>query len=152
MTLSDTVVVMRDGRVAQRGSPAWVYAEPADTFVAAFVGSPTMNLVPGEIADGRFHSATAGFVVDAPGMPPGPVILGLRPEDTLLTAGGDDGVAELVELLGPRAIVRVRCGETLLTAVVEGSGLTGITEGARVSVRARPAALHAFDPETQQRR
>jgi multiple sugar transport system ATP-binding protein len=152
MTLSDRVVVMREGSIAQQGSPASVYAEPADTFVAAFVGSPTMNLIPGDIADGLFHSATPGLVLAGEGLLPGPVILGLRPEDALVTVGGSDGVVDIVELLGPRAIVRIRCEETVVTSVVEGSALTGIAEGASVGIRARPGALHAFDPETQQRR
>lgn len=152
MTLSDCVVVMREGRIAQRGTPASVYAKPADTFVAAFVGSPTMNLVGGQVADGRFRSATPGLELAVDGMAPGDIILGLRPEDALLTVGGSNGVVDLVELLGPRAIVRVHCGETQLTAVVEGSALEGIVEGAPVDVRARPGSLHAFDPVTKLRR
>ncbi|MBJ7383314.1 MAG: ABC transporter ATP-binding protein, partial [Mycolicibacterium sp.] len=52
MTLSDRMVVMRDGRAAQVGTPLEVYGAPVDSFVASFVGSPKMNLVDGEIADG----------------------------------------------------------------------------------------------------
>jgi len=151
MTLSDKVVVMRDGKIAQQGSPTKVYTEPVDTFVAAFIGSPKMNLIAGSVSNGTFRSQIGTFMVDADGFPPGDVILGIRPEDVLLDAG-TDGVVDLIELLGPRAIVRVVCGELAVTSVVERFSLANLKEGDHVSLKARSSSLHQFDPETLDRR
>jgi multiple sugar transport system ATP-binding protein len=155
MTLSDRMVVMRDGRTAQQGTPLEVYNTPDDTFVAAFVGSPKMNLVDGELT-GETFTMPSGFAftvgqVDATGQ----VTLGVRPDDLLPTATGDsnDTLAQvkLIELLGPRAIVTVDARGTEMTCVVDISRLTGITEGARVALSARPGAVHVFDPQTGRR-
>jgi multiple sugar transport system ATP-binding protein len=152
MTLSDRMVVMRDGRTAQEGTPVEVYNTPADPFVAAFVGSPKMNLIDGELADGTFTLPT-GFrlpvgQVDASG----PVTLGVRPDD-LFPAVADDADAQvkLIELLGPRAIVTIDARGTELTSVVEAARLSGIAEGTRVALSARSGAVHVFDAQTGQR-
>ena len=62
MTLSDRMVVMRDGRTAQEGTPLEVYDTPCDTFVAAFVGSPKMNLIEGELT-GETFTLSNGFAL-----------------------------------------------------------------------------------------
>src|SRR3954462_4771531 len=62
MTLSDRMVVMRDGRAAQVGTPLEVYNAPVDTFVAAFVGSPKMNLITGQVAGERLSLPTGSTV------------------------------------------------------------------------------------------
>jgi len=152
MTLSDRMVVMRDGRAAQVGTPLEVYDTPVDTFVASFVGSPKMNLVDGELTDESLTMAS-GFVLSlSQRVSRGHVTLGVRPDDLVPTAA-DDGRAtvKLVELLGPRAIVTVDAGGTELTCVVETARMSGITEGARVSLSARPGAVHVFDAETGRR-
>jgi len=71
----------------------------------------------------------------------------------VLTASDGDGAAQvkLIELLGPRAIVTIDARGTELTSVVEAGRLSGIDEGARVTLSARPGAIHVFDPETGQR-
>ena len=77
----------------------------------------------------------------------GETTLGIRPEDVTLSvgdAGGLAGVVEIIELLGPRAIVALKVRNTSLTAVVEAAGLSGITEGAEVQVRFRESKLHLF--------
>jgi multiple sugar transport system ATP-binding protein len=155
MTLSDRMVVMRDGRTAQEGTPLDVYANPADTFVATFVGSPKMNLMDGELTSEYFTLPT-GFTIGVESVEArGPVTLGVRPDDLVLTAsdGDDDGArVKLIELLGPRAIVTIDARGTELTSVVEAARLSGLGEGARVALSARPGAVHVFDPETGQRR
>ncbi|MGY4651759.1 ABC transporter ATP-binding protein [Mycobacterium sp. URHB0021] len=153
MTLSDHMVVMRDGRTAQEGTPLDVYANPADTFVATFVGSPKMNLLDGELT-GEYFTLPTGFTIGVESVDTsGPVTLGVRPDDLVLTASDGDGAAQvkLIELLGPRAIVTIDARGTELTSVVEAGRLSGIGEGARVTVSARPGAVHVFDPETGQR-
>ncbi|MBI3224500.1 MAG: ABC transporter ATP-binding protein [Mycolicibacterium cosmeticum] len=152
MTLSDRMVVLRDGRIAQEGTPLEVYNTPVDTFVASFVGSPKMNLVDGDLA-GRTFTLPTGFTVDVDGVDAaGPITIGVRPDD-LVPVAADDGAARviLIELLGPRAIVTIDALGTELTSVVETSRLTGITEGAPVALSVRPGAAHAFDAQTHLR-
>ncbi|BBY77680.1 sugar ABC transporter ATP-binding protein [Mycolicibacterium parafortuitum] len=153
MTLSDRMIVMRDGRIAQQGTPQEVYSRPADTFVATFVGSPKMNLLEGTLTGGEF-TLTNGFAlpVDATGTQ-GPVTLGVRPDDLLPTAatGGSGARVALIEHLGPRAIVTLDVAGTELTSVVETARLTGITEGAAVDLAVRAGACHLFDTVTGRR-
>jgi multiple sugar transport system ATP-binding protein len=154
MTLSDRMVVMRDGQIAQQGTPQEVYARPADTFVAAFVGSPKMNLIDGEASDGVFTFAS-GFRLAAEQVGArGTVTLGIRPDDLIPSASGDDAAARviLIEDLGPRAIVTIDARGTELTSVVETSRLSGISEGSPVDLATRPGAIHVFDTPTGQRR
>jgi multiple sugar transport system ATP-binding protein len=154
MTLSDRMVVMRDGRTAQEGTPLEVYSTPADTFVAAFVGSPKMNLVDGELNGGIFSTARSLRLAVGPVSFTGPVTLGVRPDDLIPTPVDDDHADARVvvtELLGPRAIVTLDASGTELTSVVETSRLSGIREGVAVSLEVRGGATHLFDTKTGQR-
>ncbi|KAA0084393.1 ABC transporter ATP-binding protein [Mycolicibacterium sp. P9-64] len=152
MTLSDRMVVMRDGRAAQVGTPIEVFNSPVDTFVAAFVGSPKMNLIAGELTGENF-TLPSGFALNVgPVAASGPVTLGIRPDDLVPTAADDaDAHVKLVELLGPRAIVTIEARDTELTSVVEAARLSGITEGTGVTLSARPGAVHVFDTKSGQR-
>jgi multiple sugar transport system ATP-binding protein len=158
MTLSDRMVVMRDGRKAQEGTPLDVYQNPADTFVATFVGSPKMNLVDGSADTESFTTAT-GFHLHAEKLPAGGrFTLGVRPDDLVPTPiGANDGKPDriaqvkLIELLGPRAIVTIDARGSELTSVVEASRLTGIEEGSQVELSIRRGTAHLFDPQTGQR-
>jgi multiple sugar transport system ATP-binding protein len=155
MTLSDRMVVMRDGRAVQVGTPIEVFNSPVDTFVAAFVGSPKMNLIAGELT-GETFTLPSGFALSVGRVgASGPMTLGVRPDDLVPTVADDaddaDARVKLVELLGPRAIVTVDARDTELTCVVEAARLSGITEGTRVALSARPGAVHVFDTKTGQR-
>lgn len=111
MTLADRVVVLRDGIVQQVGTAHQVYQQPANRFVASFVGSPPMNLFPGEVSQGQFHGAE-GIRWAVPDAPSGHVVLGVRPEDLVPTTADAPifMVAEphLVENLGHEAVVHFR--------------------------------------------
>jgi multiple sugar transport system ATP-binding protein len=151
MTLSDRMVVMREGTVAQTGTPNEVYSLPVDTFVATFVGSPKMNLLAGVQDQGRFQAELGiDFDVAAPGR--GPLVLGVRPDDLLVTPARESSArVTLVELLGPRVILSIAIAETDLTAVVPVDRLSGIEPGAPVSLAVRPGAAHFFDTQTGMR-
>jgi multiple sugar transport system ATP-binding protein len=154
MTLSDRMVVMRDGRTAQEGTPLEVYSTPVDTFVAAFVGSPRMNLLDGEISGGIFSTATGLRLDIGDTGTTGPVTLGVRPDDLMPTPVDDDHAAArvtVIELLGPRAIVTLDAAGTELTSMVEASRLSGIREGTAVALEVRRGATHLFDAKTGQR-
>ena len=146
MTLSDRIVVMRDGRIAQAGPPAEVYRRPADTFVATFVGSPKMNLIDGAVSAGELRTE-AGLRMSVGGPETTSVTIGVRADDlTLAPDPAATAVVELVELLGPRAIVTVRCADQLLTSVVEAAALADLDTGSRVQLAARE--VHRFDAKS----
>ena len=85
MTLADRIVIMDQGKIQQIGTPDEIYANPANTFVAGFIGAPPMNLIPGQLSGGTFRAEG----VTVPGLTvPGEqaAVLGVRPEDCALAA------------------------------------------------------------------
>src|SRR6266545_3495255 len=125
MTLGDRIVVMNAGKVQQEGAPLEIYRRPANTFVAAFLGSPPMNQLPGRLVrhDGRWFEAGTGFrlpVAGAPfppgGAPERPVVLGIRPEDIRPTTdpSGFEAVVSEIEPLGHEVLVTVEAGGVTL--------------------------------------
>ncbi|GFM18111.1 MULTISPECIES: ABC transporter ATP-binding protein [Mycobacteriaceae] len=153
MTLSDRMVVMRDGRIAQLGTPQEVYARPADTFVATFVGSPKMNLLEGTLSGGVFTTGAGVALATDCAANHSSVTLGVRPDDLLLTPRASGGAARvvLIEHLGPRAIVTLEARGTALTSVVETARLAGISEGAGVDLTVRAGGTHLFDTHNGRR-
>jgi multiple sugar transport system ATP-binding protein len=145
MTLADRIVIMNCGRIQQQGSPAAIYARPANTFVAAFIGSPPMNLLDGVIEQGCFRHAS-GIVPGLSSRVAGEVILGQRPEDLRLggpQAGHLRGEVFSSELLGDAVLVGVRLGSAIVTAKV-GAG-EGRRIGEPVSVVVNPERAQLFD-------
>ncbi len=106
MTLGDRIAVMSAGRLQQVGAPQDVYDHPVNMFVAAFIGSPAMNLLRGTARDGRI---TAGdLTVPVAGVPDGEVVLGLRPEGLRPSSDGQPSLefeVQVVEPLGDEVIV-----------------------------------------------
>ena len=119
MTLGDRVAVMKDGVMQQVGMPLEVYRAPANLFVAGFIGTPAMNLMPGEAKDGQATLAS-GFTVSVPTSLEGPITIGVRPQHFRVGTDKDQGAVELtarlVEPLGDLADVHLEAadGTTLL--------------------------------------
>jgi len=87
MTLADRVAVMHQGRILQLGTPTEIYNDPANLFVAGFIGSPAMNLIHGEIVGGMFRADTFPVVrVNAASR--AKLVLGIRPEDIKVVGAG----------------------------------------------------------------
>jgi len=152
MTLSDRMVVMRDGKIAQVGTPAEVYGKPHSVFVATFVGSPKMNIMPGTLDGTTFH-ADLGVAWPLAHKDKGAVLVGIRPED--LNVGLDpQGPATItqIELLGPRAVVALEVAGTKLISVIESGPLAALSIGDRVNIAFDPNAAHLFDATTEERR
>jgi len=146
MTLADRVVVMSRGEVQQVGTPLDIYDRPANTFVAAFIGSPAMNLMQGRIESGVFE----GENVRIPGLsaPDGPVTLGFRAEDASVADGEGEIAAPIytMELLGDSSMATVQAGGALVAVKAPKSfqGEIGRTLNAHV-----PAHIcHLFHPDT----
>ena len=159
MTMADRMVVMRDGRIEQVGKPLEVYETPANTFVAGFIGSPSMNMVTGTLRAGgneRVVETRDGYLYAGPpgeGTASGGVVIGFRPRDLKLVDEARPHAllasVEFIEHTGVETFVFVRVGETRLCASVEKSEWQGL--GDKVWVRPDSEGTHYFDAETRER-
>ena len=151
MTLADRIVILNDARIQQMGTPAEIYANPANTFVASFIGSPPMNLIEGVVASGRFgHQAGS---LDLPGHQDGPAVIGIRPEDLRVSDGPNvdlEGSVYSSELLGDSTLLNVRIGAALITVKVGPDG--GREMDSPISLTLNRDKLHVFDGQTGERR
>jgi len=93
MTLGQRVAVMRDGRLQQVDTPQNLYKRPQNLFVAAFIGSPPMNLVEARVGDGVVEFAGIRVPLDGVDVPAGDVVLGIRPPDFAAAEGADPRLA-----------------------------------------------------------
>ena len=146
MTLADRLVVMNGGLVEQVGTPVEVYDRPASLFVAGFIGSPPMNLVP----IGVFNAAEAGRSL---ALPEGTDIVGLRPDALLVEKPAEpsirlNAIVELLEPIGGESHLHVRLGEGQQTIVLTVQGRPDFAEAARIDVFARIDQMHPFNSKT----
>jgi multiple sugar transport system ATP-binding protein len=162
MTLGDRVVIMRDGRVQQVGTPLQVYGKPANKFVAGFIGAPAMNFVTATVRNdgGATTLEATGLKLTVGGADARalaayngkPVIMGARPEHLALGEGAPgssfDAHVEVVEQLGSEILLETRVGSHGIT-VARVPAETVIASGDQVRVSAQPGRLHFFDPETE---
>jgi multiple sugar transport system ATP-binding protein len=153
MTMADRIVVMREGHIAQIGAPLELYDRPGNIFVAGFIGSPAMNLLPGVVE----RAGGAAVVVDGarltvpdrPGLEAGrKVVFGIRPEHLVLAPEGGFGArVVVVEPTGPETHVVLRVGEARdLTAVFRERH--AFAPGDAVHLAPVPELIHLFDAET----
>jgi ABC-type sugar transport system ATPase subunit len=159
MTLADRIVVMRSGLIEQLGSPMEIYSDPATDFVADFFGSPSMNLIAGEIAgeDGAqvFRSPHVSLPLPAAfqAARPGKATLGIRPEHLGLqrdvTAPADIVLpVRLVEPLGKDTLLYFDIGmERPLVAISEGLALAEMDAGDRIGLTLTRDRLYLFGPD-----
>lgn len=163
MTLADRIVVMRDGRIEQIGTPLDLYRRPANMFVAGFIGSPEMNLLEAtvDVVDqGRFRAKLAGGqVIDLGGsLPAGErqrMHVGIRPEHLEIVAAesaGIRGVVQIVERLGGETLIHVNV-ENVGDIVVSADGGIEISHGEPVGLLPEPDQIHLFgvDGKTRDR-
>ena len=150
MTLADRIVIMDKGRIQQQGSPAEIYAHPANTFVAGFVGSPPMNLLSGVLESGGFRHES-GLIPGVGVGRSGPAILGQRPEDLRLCPPGSGLSGEVFssELLGDATLVAVTLGPTLVTVKV--GPAEGRPIGETIGVAVDVSRVHLFDTASGRR-
>jgi sn-glycerol 3-phosphate transport system ATP-binding protein len=159
MTLGDRLLVLDQGRAAQLATPMEVFERPADTYVAAFIGSPAMNFLPATLtADGTAALLEPGALIPfADGRRDGadgrPLTLGIRPEHLVLAPDGLEIVVELIEPLGSETVVHGHAAQGHKTGdqtlVVKLAGPAPATD--RLTVWPVPRQLHVFDSTTGQR-
>ena len=153
MTLAQRMIVMNAGHMEQIGTPEEVYARPATTFVASFIGSPPMNLIQGVADSSRF--TVDGVELPLPSAAPrsGSLIVGLRPEHATLREAGHLGWpmrVDTIEMLGAERLVHGQIGGGLFTVRMDAT-LPVPKAGVTYTLQASPEHLHWFDAGTQQR-
>jgi len=129
MTMADRVVLLREGRIEQVGSPEELYARPATAFTASFIGAPPMNLL-------KLNGSGE--------------LTGVRPEDIRLGAEGLEARVESVEYLGADTLVAARAGEELFIARVPGRA--AVREGEMVRAAWDSQHEHRFETKTGERK
>ncbi|SJZ86931.1 multiple sugar transport system ATP-binding protein [Enhydrobacter aerosaccus] len=164
MTLGDRVVVMKDGVVQQVGEPLTLYNNPANRFVAGFIGSPAMNFADVTLreSNGRMAAEADGLRIE---LPPelaararahtgAKAILGIRPENIHVATAGDapehcfDAGIEVVEQLGSEILLDTRVGPALFVASIEPTLQVRPHDKLRLALR--PERLHLFDAQSEQ--
>lgn len=158
MTLADRIVVLNDRRIEQIGTPMEVYLRPASRFVAGFVGSPGMNFMKADVANGDrsvarlADGAEVPLHLEYPGS--GSYELGIRPEGIrVINTGGKKGnttqaKAGVVERLGERTLIycTLRDGTEV---IAQDSGRSEVSPGDDITLDFDPSAVHLFDQSGQ---
>ena len=159
MTLADRIVGMRVGEVVQIGSPMEIYSNPVNQFVADFFGSPSMNLLPGEVVHengiARFRSIR--FELPLPDQftaaRPGAGMLGIRPEHVGVNLGSGGTIelpVRLVAPLGKETLLYFDAGvDRAFVAVSAGLKMVDVKVGAPVALSFDPRRLYLFDTDGQ---
>ncbi|MGV8987856.1 MAG: ABC transporter ATP-binding protein [Cypionkella sp.] len=130
MTMADKIVVLNAGRIEQVGSPLDLYSNPANTFVAGFIGSPKMNLITG--AEAAALGATT---------------IGIRPEHLdVVTSGGWEGIVGISEHLGSDTFLKVET-KAAGTLTVRAGGEVRLHHGDTVRLLPQPGKIHKFGPD-----
>ena len=154
MTLGDRLCVMAGGEVQQIGTPDEIYNHPANTFVAAFMGSPPMNLIQATVRSGVLH--VGGTEVTAVPTPDGPVTVGVRPEHLRLHSDHSHGLVparvDFVEPLGSHvlvtALVDVQDEPVPTRVVIQGPAGTDYDTGTQIGLEMPPERTYFFDADT----
>ncbi len=138
MAMSDQIVVMIDGKVAQIGSPPALYDSPATLDVARFVGQNEMNVIDISKRHGQF----AGWNI-------GPVVMGIRPEDLQPAADGKlSAKLERIEYLGVETLLHLRLEDGVSLRSLVSKGYEPPSVGSDIALDVPVGCLHLFDPET----
>ncbi len=160
LSMADRVVVLNEGRVQQIGTPDEIYHKPANTFVASFIGTPPMNLIPCEFTeDKQYKLVCSGFTYELPedigntiksGLTTSEVYLGVRPEDIKISQPGEPYHAEatvlVVEPLGRDVIITATVGENTIKIIAD--PLTAQRIGNEIKIRFLENKVHVFDRKT----
>jgi sn-glycerol 3-phosphate transport system ATP-binding protein len=148
MSMADHVILLREGHIEQEGTPAQLYARPATTFAARFIGTPAMNLVA--LADGPQGAVIRGAREAVLAGRGAGLTLGIRPEHIrLVDEGGVPGAVISAEYHGADTVVTARVGEEQL--LVRAPGQVALAAGSQVRLGWEPGALHIFDAQNGMR-
>lgn len=148
MTLGDRVMLLNDGKVEQLGTPEEMFYKPNSTYVASFIGSPSINILPARVAGGTVSlaNAEAQQSLAAPGVADGEVQLGVRPQDMQLVEASESHIAlnvDVVEQLGDLMLLHGKVGSHDLTVQLATRSCR-VASGEKVRLRIDGDAMHFF--------
>ncbi len=152
MTMGDRVAVMNEGVLQQCASPRELFTKPINQFVAGFIGSPAMNLLPATVSKaaavyGSLRTPLSADQLEA--LSSGAVTVGVRPNDLGIDAeGGLDATVEFVEELGSEAFLYCIADGTDTEVVARTDGLSKLQSGDKVSLVPRGNGVHLFDTKS----
>lgn len=141
--MADRIVVMRGGIVEQVGRPLDLYDHPVNTFVATFIGSPSMNLIEGKVRDDGFETADGVRLPLPAGADRTAQIYGIRPEHLTLAEIGVPATVSVVEPTGSETQIVARLGTATVTLIVKDR--VDLTPGQHVYLRPELGKVHQFD-------
>ena len=151
MTLGDRLMVLNGGYVEQFGTPIELYDSPATVFVAGFIGSPAMNFLPANVADGAV-TLENGVAIQTGTTATGPVTLGIRPEHMTADEAGAIAVhTDLLEQLGANTLLHGTLEGSDTEMVVSLPGHVTAAPGTVMRFSMQPQNIHLFDPQTGKR-
>ena len=148
MTMADKIVVMNGGHIEQIGAPLELFDRPANIFVAGFIGSPSMNFLPGRIAGGKVETEAGVVLGEAPvsAQDGHGITAGIRPEDLNLADTGLPAEVAVIEPTGSETQILLRTAAGQLTLTTRDR--LGLAVGETVHLAVTPGRLHVFDAET----
>lgn len=154
MSISDLIIVMKDGIIQQIGKPQEVYDEPVNLFVAQFLGTPAINVLEGELRGGKLYLGQEA-VLDLPGKKDGPVWVGIRPEGFVLDENGPFTCGlDRVEVMGRDVSVVCTHGKMTgrnMRAIIPAESRVD-TGKKTVRFSLKPYKVYVFDRESEARR
>ena len=149
MTMADRIVIMKDGHIQQIGTPDEVYHNPANAFVAQFVGAPSMNMIACSYQAGKIMFPSGQKVtLDRSKTESADALLGVRPDDLHMVEVDPivEGTVSVREPLGPETLIYVDTGAGEVVAKADGRRPPEV--GQQVKLGAQPENLHLFDAKT----
>jgi multiple sugar transport system ATP-binding protein len=150
MTMGQRITVMRTGKIQQVGTPRQVYQQPANAFVAQFIGTPPMNLFQATVSDSTLRTSSFTLPLPIPLEQGRAVIVGIRPEHLAPSDGGRNEirvVVDLVEPIGHETIAYTSAGDEKLTAIFDPQSAPQARD--IVALAVSPERLYLFDAKTE---
>ena len=161
MTLGDRIVIMKDGRIQQSGTPQEVFDHPSNIFVAGFIGTPQMNFFPARLIEqeGKYSVLFEGHIIALPedtceilraqNMPDRDITVGVRPEHITLADNGIAASVDVSEMMGSNVHLHVSIGASEAIVIVpNASDIGSFGAGDSVSLDIAGRRLHLFDGAT----
>lgn len=150
MSIADRIAVIRDGQIEQVGEPLTLYDEPANTFVARFIGNPNINLLDGRVTGSSLEAG--GLAFDRPSLEglSDDVTVGIRPHDIELVRDGDvsfEATVSVTEPIGEQTIIDLALDDTELRCVSREPWAKTLDDAESVGIRLSAGDLYLFDPD-----